>query len=212
MTRFIGIHGKKQHGKDTLANYMAEVLQDTGLTVKRVSFADPLKRACGIVFGLSLNDMYGSDADKSKLTSVLWDTLPYDVRCRYGKPLTTETNEPRSGPMTVREVLQVIGTDVFRELVDRDVWAKAPFKQRYEEDFVILADCRFINEMEAIKNNNGYVIKIVRPGVVANNHPSELALDHVPDSEFFDVVQNNGTTEDLANKAEDLVDRILETL
>lgn len=56
----------------------------------------------------------------------------------------------------------------------------------------IIADTRFINEIDAIRKKNGLVIRVNRPSIESNdNHISETALDNYP---AFDYVFNNDST------------------
>lgn len=213
MTKFIVIAGKKQSGKDTLANMIQAELVGDGIPAKIVSFADPLKKMCNIVFGIPMELMYGSDEDKETLTTVDWDGLPMDVRLKYsndGQQVTDSAYEPwpRSGPMTVREVLQVIGTDIFRERVWGDVWAAAPFKAEHDEDFVIIPDCRFPNEVEYAQQH-GTLIRVRRLTGLTDSHASETALDDTPDTAFYSVYENNGTLDDLESYAQAIVQDLL---
>jgi len=204
MTRFIVIAGKKQSGKDTLARMLVEELEEDGFTAEIVSFADPLKRACHIVFGIPLELMYGSDRDKESLTTLMWDGLPKAV-CKKYHPLQ---GHYRTGAMTVREVLQVIGTDIFRECVYQDVWAAAPFVAKYESDFVIIPDGRFPNEVEYGMNAGAVTIRIKRDTGLVDQHTSETSLDGTPDSAFNFVYNNGGTLDDLRSFAEDIVSEL----
>jgi hypothetical protein len=55
----------------------------------------------------------------------------------------------------------------------------------------IIADCRFLNEIEAIKERGGYVIKIERDMGVNHTHPSEIEQNEYNNYDF--VIDNNGT-------------------
>ena len=65
--------------------------------------------------------------------------------------------------MTAREVLQYVGTDVFRKM-QHNVWADATVRLIEKENptLALIADCRFPNEVEAIKNAGGIIIKLNR--------------------------------------------------
>jgi hypothetical protein len=201
MTKFIVISGKKQVGKTTLAEMLAEELESAyGDTVQMVSFADPVKRICNIAFGIPLNWMYGSDEDKNRQVNVKWDGFTVNIRYKY----SNDEVLPRRGYMTVREVLQVIGTDIFRDMVSPNVWADAPFLTNYDADFVVIADCRFPNEMY----KNGTLIRLKRDTGLIDQHDSENALDHIADTEFNFVYENNGSLEDLRMFAENIIENL----
>jgi hypothetical protein len=65
-----------------------------------------------------------------------------------------------------------------------------------------ITDMRFPNEKEAVKEKGGITIKVVRPGTVIGNHPSETALD---DAEFDYEIINDGTIEDLIEKVKEIL-------
>ncbi len=86
---------------------------------------------------------------------------------------------------TIRYLLQQVGTEMFRELYP-DVWINA-WKRRLstvhrygaeEKDVVICPDVRFPNELKAIHDLGGVVIRLTRaPFADVDQHESETALD-----------------------------------
>lgn len=117
---------------------------------------------------------------------------------------------PEWGNMTVRDLLQRLGTDAVRDGLHPDAWVNALMADyrcvpadRAPNGFDcpnwIITDCRFPNEAKAVKRFGGKVIRVNRPGIgPINNHPSEIALD---DWDFDAVIENDGTLEDLKYKA-----------
>jgi hypothetical protein len=71
-----------------------------------------------------------------------------------------------------------------------------------------IADCRFQNEVDAIKQNGGIIIKIIRPGLEHENdsHASEN-IDAVKN--FDHVIVNDGTLEDLYKKVDQFMSNLL---
>jgi hypothetical protein len=64
---------------------------------------------------------------------------------------------------------------------------------------VVADDCRFPNEVEAVKNMGGQVWKIVRPSVInKETHVSEGQLDNWDG--FDQVIVNDGSLNDLTDK------------
>lgn len=91
-------------------------------------------------------------------------------------------------PMTVREFLQKLGTDALRRGLHTNTWVNAlmaDYEGLYDIDTDrttwpnwIITDTRFPNEAQAIKNADGIIIRVDRPGIKPiNNHPSEVGLD-----------------------------------
>lgn len=168
--------GRKQSGKTTCSEFVqrcANAMVEPYNSAKIYNFADPLKQdICMNILGLTYDQCYGEDIDKNTLTDISWD----------GKYLTA------------REVMQFVGTDIFRKMKN-DVWAGATINKIHLEkpSLAIIADCRFPNEVEAVKKSGGLVIKLTR-NLYNSDHSSEKALDpdnYSPDN--FDLVIDNAT-------------------
>ena len=207
-TVFIAMSGKKQVGKDTATTIMKTMLETAGLQVTTTAFAEPLKEMCINILGLKRELVYGSNDDKNTPSSILWDGFSMDIRLKYSNETDDDGRDwPRSGPMTVREVLQVMGTDVFRAIYD-DVWANAPFNRDWSDyDVVIITDCRFPNEKRVTETRGGAVVRLERNTGYVDNHPSETALDGATfDPRFY--YQNNGTLDELTAFARSVLENL----
>lgn len=173
MTKIIAFAGRKQSGKTTCSEFVAQeyIAKMYGQKAKIYNFADPLKQdICINILGLSRDQCYGSDDHKNTLTECYWDNKR----------------------LSAREVMQFVGTNIFRQM-KQNVWASATINKIRNDDppIAIIADCRFPNEVEAIKNAGGLVIKLTR-NPFNSDHESETALD--PENypiENFSLVVNN---------------------
>ena len=197
-TTFIALSGKKQVGKDTAAQMIVRLLEPYKKRVVVTAFAEPLKRMCIDVLGLKSEGVYGTDTHKNALSHIAWDGFTIDIRLKYSKEIDHLDGKllPRSGLMTNREVLQVMGTDIFRSIYDQ-VWAKAPFNRDWHGvDVVVLTDCRFPNEKIATEEVGGVIIRLERSTGFSDNHASEIALDGYT---FENTYQNGGSFSDLEN-------------
>jgi hypothetical protein len=111
--------------------------------------------------------------------------------------------------MTAREVMQYIGTDVFRKVYP-NVWADATIRKIKADgtDMAIICDCRFPNEVEAITKAGGKVIRYTRDPL-HDMHSSETALDkenfdwgkfsHVIDNADLTIIEQCTETFDYLN-------------
>lgn len=92
----------------------------------------------------------------------------------------------------VREFLQNLGTGV-RDVLGADTWVEAAFAKYDTNVPTVFTDVRFPNEIRAIRERGGVIIRIDRPGVEPpNQHVSEFAWqDCGPEY----VVVNDGTLE-----------------
>lgn len=215
---YIALSGKKQTGKDTAASMIVGILDECGKKVCLTAFAEPLKNMCIDVLGLDRALVYGSNEDKETPTHISWNRMPDDIRLKYSTTFEQEfgfaydksSGYPegyvkairqakrrlmRSGPMTVREVLQIAGTDIFREMFWDNVWAESPFiKDVGDVDAVVMTDCRFPNEKNCTEENGGVIIRLERSTGFNDSHKSETALD---DYTFKYLYQNSGSLKDL---------------
>lgn len=170
MTKIIAFAGRKQSGKTTCSEFVLQHYNSKN-GAKIYNFADPLKQdICMNILGLSYEQCYGDDETKNTITDIEWN----------GKRLTA------------REIMQFVGTDIFRKLKN-DVWTNATIHkiQNEQPDLAIIADCRFPNEVKAIKDAGGIVIKLTR-NPFNSNHESETALDYDKfDHSNFDLIITN---------------------
>lgn len=137
-------------------NVASEVLVDE-FGFKEFAFADKLRECL-----YALNPLIISN-DKLKVD------LLRDVIDLYG----WEDYKFSEYSDEIRRLLQRFGTDVGRDLLDRDIWLKELDKQRGN---IVVPDVRFPNELEKILGAGGKAVRIVR-GKPVNNHISETALD-----------------------------------
>lgn len=169
----IAFAGRKQSGKTSACEFVQNIFaQMVQKNSSIYNFADPLKNMCIEIFGLTYDQCYGSDDNKNELVNCLWP----------------DTDKK----MTAREVMQYVGTNVFRKM-QHNVWADATIRRIQDEGLplALIADCRFPNEVEAIKNAGGVVVKLNR-NLYDSNHESEKALDtDVYDHSVFDLVIDN---------------------
>ena len=69
----------------------------------------------------------------------------------------------------------------------------------------IITDVRFPNEVKAIKDKSGIIIRVNRGDGNTGDHPSETALDNYQDWNY--VIDNNGSIEDLIEKVRDILQK-----
>jgi hypothetical protein len=136
---FVGFIGS---GKDTAADYLVNFHG-----FRRDSFANTLKDAVAAVFGWDRTLLEGRTAE-----SRAWrDQVDFWWSNRLGRQITP------------RWVLQYWGTEVLRQNFHDDIWiASLENKLRKTKDNIVISDVRFPNEIEAIHNAKGLVVRIKR--------------------------------------------------
>jgi hypothetical protein len=228
--KIIGISGRKQSGKNTVANYIhGQVLQKLGMIsdffinesgqlaiqtldssgnngygildvtrkdkdfvsyaekelwpyVKIYHFADPLKDLAVNLFDLNEEDVYGNDEQKNQHTDLLWENMPNNFANKQGK-------------MTNREFLEHFGTNIVRK-IKYDAWSEYSIKKILKEqaEIAIVPDIRFPNEVHAIKNSGGAVIRLTRDIFNSQTEPEKSLDKEVFDWENFDLIVDNAST------------------
>lgn len=194
----IGLVGLKGSGKTTAAQHLQKVLPDAQIK----SFANPLKESAKILFNLTDDDVYTSEGKQREVfTSIryqkcalldglgtlfgitredyinniyvdLVDMSAHDAFFLYIRDcLRFFTNQK----LTVRQILQRHGTDAVRNHFGEDFWIERLFADEFTEN-TIIDDCRFVNEATKIKEEGGKIIGICRPGLIPDEHPSELEM------------------------------------
>jgi len=189
----VGLCGWMGSGKDTVADYLV-----TAHDFRRDSFAAALKDAIAVIFGWDREMLEGRTEEARAQREVVdrwWAN-------RLGIP-----------HLTPRWVLQHWGTEVCRTGFHNDIWiASLENRLRNSAKNTVISDCRFPNEIEAIKSQGGKIIWVRRGtlpdwynlAVDANNGSVEAkeALENlkVHSSETswvgrnFDIeIGNNGT-------------------
>ena len=150
----IGISGLIGSGKDEVARVLIE---EFGYT--RIGFADALKREVRTILPRTL----------AVLANLNYDGEPLSLEARIDKAIQNK-------PLGVRELLQEWGTEL-RRAEDPDYWVKRWLEQVYGVQKVVAPDCRFPNEIEAVRRLGGQHWQVVRPGQASQDHASEQSLD-----------------------------------
>ncbi len=170
--------------------HVGALLKDMG-EVKIYAMADGLKEMAMGYFGLSYESVYGTDEQKNQLQEhLLWENMPgvctnekffvfMQSKMEHDLALDEEDadykliyHEP--GPMTAREFLQFLGTDIMRKMF-QDVWL-TKCMSRIKKDkpkIALVCDVRFDNEFAGIYKEGGIVLGLTKDIGSGDNHSSE---------------------------------------
>lgn len=115
------------------------------------SWASALKRTCAVAFGIPVH---------------------------YFMNMELKNKEHFAWGMTPRKIMQMVGTEAFRNVIDPEFWIKRlelelSLADLFTSDRIVISDCRFTNEMQWIIDRGGVVIHIVRKDtpLMVDAHP-----------------------------------------
>jgi len=154
----IGLGHYSRTGKDTFANALIDTLQEMApkLRVGRKGFASKLKEIT--------HDLYG------------WAGVQDEAY--YNVPANEHERDVKlpALDMTPIEVWVQFGTPAVREQVYDLTWVDYLLKTDHGLDVIVISDVRFPNEIKAIQDTGGHLIKIVRDGYGPKMTVADLAL------------------------------------
>lgn len=168
-----------QSGKSTVASMLVK-----RLLAYRMAFAEPFYD-----FIINVAAPFIGTVDETK--AWLADS-------RKDKGAIPGLSQVAGSPVTLRLMLQTIGTQWGRTCIDPDLWTKLA-ERRARANLaiapVIFDDMRFPNEFEMIKRLGGKTIRVIRPGPPrGDTSTGEGLLDN---HEFDYTINNAGSLADL---------------
>lgn len=227
MVKLIGVVGKAGSGKDSFADIL---VQEHNYC--KIAFADPLKRYCMDLFGFTEEQLWGPSINRS-IPDKRYKTYEVQLEPSAGE-LSHAVADLMTQYLTPREALQKIGTDGVRASYEdawvdyflrtvnllmssniyrykKTIGVYSVIDPSYIELFsgkyptgIINSDVRFCNEAKKIKQAEGLLVKIIRPGAGLKGnhgqHSSETEQDQIPHSWFNHVIINDTTLDDLKYK------------
>ena len=177
-------------------------------------FAEKLKQVASLLTGIPRYKFEDQEFKKTYLGPA-WDTKVFTGSWISGIPIDADIQ------MSVRTMLQKLGTEALRDGLHTNTWVNALFSEYTCLDDTnrasmgnvidysdcefpkwIITDMRFPNELQSVIDRGGITIRVTRPGTVVGNHPSETALDAYPMN--YEIV-NDGTLDDLLLQVTDIL-------
>lgn len=233
----IGLSGYAKSGKDTVARiiqYINKKDSNVEYTLEEVidgefdglldieslwrikKFSGALKKVASILTGIPVHKFEDQEFKESFLGNEWHIEVETPLDVVFGDVQFMKM-------MSVRELLQKLGTDAIRNGLHPNAWVNAAMAG-YKPTIVgydgngspvselphwIFTDCRFPNEAQAVKDRGGVVIRVDRPGVgPVNDHPSETALD---DWDFDYKIANVSDLESLKYTVQLLMNKLWQT-
>ncbi len=144
----VGFCGSAGSGKDTAADYLVNQYHFT-----KLSFADTLKDVLAIVFRWDRDMLEGKSDISRKWREEIDEFWAHELAIP---------------DFTPRKAMQLVGTDLFRNILSEEIWV-SNMKCKIHEIVskggnVVISDCRFPNEIELLHTMGGDVIEVRRNG------------------------------------------------
>lgn len=139
----IGVAGFAGSGKGTVADVLVE-----SYGFRKMSFADSVKDAVSAIFGWPRHLLEGDTNESREFRECAdqwWsDKLGYEMKPRLA--------------------LQMMGTEAGRDVFHKDLWIHSiNNKLRLSENKdIVIPDVRFPNEMQAIRDVGGFIVRVRR--------------------------------------------------
>jgi len=202
MTTVIGLGYRAGSGKDTAA---AEIIAQRRYDIRRYAFADALKRevnAEAIRAGGMLNLL-----TLASRRFVLCDGYYKD----FPDWVVYDPYAPMDDPMCPlgkqRTLLQWWGAE-YRRAQDPNYWVKRLAESIAKDNpkVALITDLRFPNEMQFVREQDGYTVRVDRPDLPPATHISETALEDSTDWDY--ILDNSSSLEQLKEGSLALFDDI----
>jgi hypothetical protein len=182
MTRLIGLGGRFASGKDEVAD---ELVRNHGFV--KVGMSEVLHQAL-----LALDPIVDSFCDEP---------------VRYSEEIADIGYVKAKENPEVRRLLQALGTEVGRNMLGENIWVDATEARIVElwsdGKRVVLTGVRYPNELRMVSKLDGDLVWIERPGY--SNTGTHASENSVWEGDFHRTIRNDGTLEDLYEKAADLL-------
>jgi hypothetical protein len=172
----VGILGKRNHGKDTFA----DVLVKKGFV--KLSFSDPLKQICKILFNLSEAQLHDPILKETIIET--WNLTP-------------------------RQIFQKVGTDLFRNHFDEKIWLKLLLEKlkTFPNKNIVIPDIRFQDELDMIlslqNSEEVRIFEVIRPNLITTKD-SHITENNNLHYKFTKKIYNDSSLENFQTFIENM--------
>ena len=184
----IQILGFSRAGKDFTAAQLKLYYESIGKSVEILSYAAPMKQIAATLFGITLEQLDDFKNRSEQASIEVYDML----NCNGGK---------YQFELNFRTFLQRLGNEAIKPIFGDAVWANLMQSaiSKSSADIIIIPDCRFQAELEAIGGPTIRVINTALPPPM--QHASELELADFITDFVLDNTNYQATSADIAELA-----------
>jgi hypothetical protein len=191
--------------------------------IKIYSYATDLKNLAINLFNVPEECVYGTNEQKNTVMEhLLWENMPGVITPEKVKEVPLYYKDEwgfkefcdeipslglilhDSGPMTAREFMQFLGTEIGRKMWG-PVWINSTIKKIKSEasNIAIISDVRYEDEVDAVNEAGGYVVGLGRKPH-KDSHSSEPDVKKFDKSKMHKLIANHKQTYNLENLIEDV--------
>lgn len=222
----IGLTGKIKSGKDYLGGLlqtMARTDYDTPFILD--SFASPLRQLVAILTGIPYErTLSQSQKEAPVLTQLIKPDNPVELFQKFFQSQSQNLYPEEKCQKLVDQfyqflqeknpsvgrTLQYLGTDLVRVQLDTEAWVKCllyQWKLRGRPNMIV-TDCRYPNELIAIKNENGFILRIKRYDslILSADRSQQDSLNLQPNSQSSSQLNSGVLIRDSQHSSETALD------
>lgn len=203
---------------------------DRTITWQNKKYAGPLRKVCSVLLGIPEHKFDDIKVKTMELPEEWWYVV------RDGKLYPYQ--EYKLGDViykpTVRNFLQRVGTEAFRNVIHPNTWINALYADYNSDSKWIISDVRFIGEADAVRKRGGLILRVNRfdlkfdnkdlcvcgkGGICPNNktgddkvcHRKELeryfheSETNMDNYDFDYIIENKGSIEELLEKVKKML-------
>ena len=204
MIRYIMAAGTTQASYDNYVRFTKN--RDSELDVPILHFADKLKDDLSIIFGINRECFDSQEYKDEKYFHFRTRSFKTDKNIKeYMIPdITLEDLKTNSLArwiesfkedcvIKLRTLMQYYGTEIMRNNIGANVWVHSTINKAIQHrdyyGFAVIADVRFVNEWQAVRNVGGKIVHVIRGKLEDKvEHSSEYITSNSTDYE----IENNG--------------------
>ena len=233
--KLIAVSGVKGSGKDSVSSMLQYCLSVPKMfrrywfykhfrkwikpKYKRLAFADPLKKMLSDLLNIPLENFYSRAFKEDYVITVSTLNVPqprivddylnldfnklsdskFNKMVKQLDPALLECN------LSLRQLLQYFGTEIMQKYFGKRVWINSTLQDPSE--YKLISDLRFIEEYNAVKERDGIIIYVNRPGYEFGQHASEREMKELLENNKYDfIIDNNSSIEDLFKQVKHVVE------
>lgn len=183
----IGLIGKKNSGKDTVANYLMEKHY-----FEKFSLAYQVKEVCKNLFNFSYDELYGNEKDKINKLGISVRECCQKIGTEFGRNIIHDlfpNLKINRGELWIYHLRQFLKNT------------------KYKKSKIVITDLRFKNEIDFIKSMGGYLIYIDSIySIKDDDHISENIK--LTSNDYDYILYNKSTKQDLYKNMNDICFKI----